>query len=509
MPSVSPTPQTALDKAAEEAQKEIVLAAYDAFQNAPAKLGYGTENLIEGTDYPLTRLTQNYMLLNSLYRGSGLLRRIVNKPVEDAVSHWYKANSQITPEQINMLERLERRAKIKRNIEKGLKWGRLYGGAAGLIMIEGQGDRLDEPLDLDTIGPDSFKGIYIVDRWSGVYPSLDIVDDISDSAFGEPEYYWVRAQETGAADMRVHHSRILRFTGDELPYWEKQVEIYWGASTIETVFDSLRRYDNTLSNIAQLLFQANIWVQKSEDVSQLLSLTPGPARARIMQSLHAQQALMSSFNTRMIDKDDDLTAQSYSFDGLDKVFEVFQYDMSSVTGIPITILFGRSSDGLNATGDGDLENYYTFLENIQENKLRPIIEQILPIMCMSEFGAIPDDLDLTFNPVRVPSEKEKADIAGSKVNAITSAYTAGIIGQKIALKELKAMGDSTGMFINITNEDIDNADDMPDIGDMPLPGNIGNEEASNETNNLGGGESAEANAGTPKTNISANPFKNL
>ena len=468
---------TATDAIAQEVQHEI---AMDAYANPAARTGFGAENLTEGTEYPLTRITQNYMLLLSLYRGSGILRRIVNKPVEDAVAHWFKIDSQITPDRIDALERLSRRTKIKQKLETGLKWGRLFGGAAGLIMIDGQGDMLDQPLDLNTIEPDSFKGIHIVDRWSGMYPSMKLISDIADPSFGLPEYYHIRADENATSDVVVHHSRILRFTGDELPYWEKQVEQYWGASVVETVYDSLKRYDNALGNISQLIWQANIWIQKTNNLETVLGAAPTAMQNHLMETIHAQNVLMNSFGTRLIDKEDDLQNHEYSFAGLDKIFEVFQYDMSSVTGIPITILFGRSAAGLNSTGDADLDNYYTMLEGAQENKIRPVIDQLLPIMCMSEFGAVPDDINVSFNPVRVPDEKEKSEVASAKTTAITGAFTAGAISQQIALKELRSMADSTGMWSNITDEDIENADDVPDVGDMPQEENPEAREAQDE-----------------------------
>lgn len=447
--------------------KEIrQMMAMDAYANPAAGLGWGADNLSESTTYPLTRLTQNYMLMLSLYRSSGILKRIINKPVEDAISHWIKIDSQITPQQADSLERLERRANIKAKIAEGLRWGYLFGGAAGLIVIDGQGDQLDQPLDLDTIEPDSFKGIHIVDRWSGVYPSPELVNDIADPDFGLPEYYEIREDEQSDASLIVHHSRVLRFTGDELPYWEKQLEQEWGTSKVETIFDSLKRYDNVLGNIANLVWQANIWTQKTDKLEQLLGLAPNSMQQNFVNSIHAQQRLMNSFGTRFIDKEDDLQNHQYGFAGLDKVFEIFQYDMSSVSGIPITILFGRSAAGLDATGDADMDNYYTMLEGIQENKVRPVMEQLLPIMCMSEFGAVPGDINISFNPVRVPSEKEKAEIATAKTNAIVQAHSEGIISDKIALKELRAMPE-TGMFTNITDEDIENADDVPDVGDIP------------------------------------------
>jgi hypothetical protein len=462
------------------------MMANDEYSNPAAGIGFGAESLSESTTYPLTRLTQNYMLMLSLYRSSGILRRIINKPVEDSVAHWYKIDSQIEPERMDALNRLERRTHVKEKIAEGLRWGYLFGGAAGLIIIDGQGDQLDQPLDIQTVEPDSFKGIHIVDRWSGIYPSSELVEDINDPDFGLPEYYEVRVDEQSVSAITVHHSRILRFTGDELPYWEKQLEQEWGMSKVETVFDSLRRYDNVLGNISNLIWQANIWTQKTDHLDQLLGMAPRSMRTNFVQAMHAQQRLMSSFGIRVVDKDDDLQNHPYSFTGLDKVFEIFQYDMSSVSGIPVTILFGRSASGLDATGDADMDNYYTMLESMQENKIRPVLEQLLPIECMSEFGAVPDDLQIAFNPVRVPEEKEKADIATSKVNAIVQAHSEGIISTQIALKELSELSDGTGMFSNITDGDIKDADNMPDIGDIPtdtptdMPENTQDEEFADD-----------------------------
>jgi hypothetical protein len=445
-------------------------SAQDAYSNPAANIGYGTESMAESVEYQYTRETLNYMQLIALYRGSGILKRIVNKPIEDACAHWLKIDSQITPDQKDAVERCIKQTGLKKKIETGLKWGRLFGGAAGLIMIDGQGDMLDQPLDIDSIEPGSFKGIYIVDRWSGIYPDLNMVDDISSPSFGLPEYYQVRTSENGTADMRVHYSRIVRFQGEELPYWDMLSEQYWGASVIETVLEELKQYDNTRFNIANLIFQANVWVQKSDELEQMVGMGARAAQNRLWDTLHAQAALRSSFNTTVVGKNDDISTRQYSFAGLKDVFEVFMYALSSVTGIPITVLFGRSASGMDATGDADMDNYYSLVEGIQENRIRPPMEQLLPIICMSEFGAVPDDLNVIFEPVRVPTEKEKAENAASRTTAILAPFTAGVTTQATTLKELKNMSDSTGMWSNITDEDIEQADNVPDIGDV-LPQN--------------------------------------
>ncbi len=55
----------------------------DTFSNPMARLGYDTPNLLEGTEYPLVRLTQNYTLLNSLYRSHWIARKIIDCIPED------------------------------------------------------------------------------------------------------------------------------------------------------------------------------------------------------------------------------------------------------------------------------------------------------------------------------------------------------------------------------------------------------------------------------------------
>ena len=54
-------------------RKSNKVAVNDAFSNPAARLGFGTMDLTQSTDYPMTRLSQNYELLTSLYRDSQMV----------------------------------------------------------------------------------------------------------------------------------------------------------------------------------------------------------------------------------------------------------------------------------------------------------------------------------------------------------------------------------------------------------------------------------------------------
>ena len=106
----------------------------DAFSNPLFRLGYGSQSPLEATSYPLTRMTGNYALLNSLYRENWVVQNVVGLMVDDMLREWYELKD-AAPDQLKALHRAEQRAGLRRCISTGLKWGRLYGGAAGLILI--------------------------------------------------------------------------------------------------------------------------------------------------------------------------------------------------------------------------------------------------------------------------------------------------------------------------------------------------------------------------------------
>ena len=187
----------------------VTAIANDAFSNPLFRLGYGSQSPLEATEYPMTRMTGNYALLNSLYRDNWVVQNVVGIIPDDMTKEWITLTGALTPRQITELERVQRDTGLRDQINRGLRWGRLYGGAAGLLLLRGQEGALDRPLDVETILPDSFAGLYILDRWCGVTPGARLVADPADPDFGLPEYYDIQAGE-GRLAASVHHSQIGR-----------------------------------------------------------------------------------------------------------------------------------------------------------------------------------------------------------------------------------------------------------------------------------------------------------
>lgn len=428
----------------------------DAFSNPAARLGFGTMDLTQATTYPMTRMTQDYNLLTSLYRDNWIVQNIVATIPNDMIRKWYELKSGIAPDYINQMVKLERRTQIRKKLLLGMYWGRLYGGAVGVILIKGQND-MSQPLDLDMVLPGSFLGLQILDRWSGVYPEGELVTDPSDPDFGLPAYYMIRDDTTGYMVARVHHSRIIRFIGRELPRLEQVTEVYWGESEIETIYNEIVRRDNVAANIAALTFRANVNYMETEGLDQLLGTANTEMQRRFWNVMAAQSIMESNFGTRVINKGDAIHNTQYTFTGLSDVYDRVMMDVAGAARTPVTKLFGRSPAGLNSTGESDIKNYYDYIDGLRENDLRPIIERLLPIMALSAWGMIPDDLDIQFPPMETADAKEQAEITERNTAAILSVYQNDLIDAATAQQELKAMGEETGIFGKISDEAIEAA----------------------------------------------------
>lgn len=455
----------ALDKAPEP--QPIRSRALDAFSNVLARLGAGTPNLLEGTEYSLQRMSRDFNTLNALYRESWIVRRIIDVIPADMLKNWITITSGLDPDVEKRLSLTLRRTQLIDKLKRGMQWGRLYGGALGVMLVKHQGYDLSQALQLDWIMPGDFAGLLIFDRWNGVNPSSELIEDISDPDYGYPKYYTV-TDPAGGGSVKIHHSRVIRFTGNTLPFWEEIAEMQWGASVVESIFDELRKRDNVSWNIAQLTFMANIRVLKMQDLGQLLAATDNESQAELLRTLEAQNMLLNNMGMQVMDSQDGLETHQYTFGGLADCYQQFIMDISGAAEIPVTRLFGRSPSGLNATGESDLQNYYDMIAEKQESYLRPILNKVLPPFIISTLGSLPDDFDFEFDPVAEPTDKERADLAKCGTDNVVAAYNAGLISQRTALKELKQQSERTGVWTNITDEDIERASDS-----VEPPGEMG------------------------------------
>ena len=227
-------------------------------------------------------------------------------PTEDMTRAWYKLSTSVSEEELHDLKRLEAKHSVKQEIANAIRWARLYGGALAVIVLRGEEERLDQPLDVGMLLPECFQGLLVVDRSMDVTPSMELEEDLDDPDFGLPKYYDV---DTGIRDMervRIHHSRVLRFIGRELPRREQVSEDYWGASEMEHIYEELQKRSATSANIAQLVFQANITTLKIGDFGEELAIGTPNSKNNIIESMAQQNRFRTSYGIQVLSREDSM-----------------------------------------------------------------------------------------------------------------------------------------------------------------------------------------------------------
>lgn len=426
-------------------------ATHDSYSNVAARLGVGTDNILNYSSYTSDRITNFYPLLTSLYRDNWVIRNIISAIPNDITRKWFDIKCSLPPKEMDKVERLNRRTNLVQEVNRGMQWGRLYGGAVGIILIRGQEDNLDEPLNYDYILPDSFCGLYIVDRWAGVTPSLELIDDITSPDFGLPMFYDITDMNINMR-VRVHHSKIIRFIGRELPNVERIRELYWGVSEVEALYRDLIRRDATAENISSLVFKANLSVVKMKDLDQMFTINSVAVQNRFWRLMENISSVESNLGVKVVNADDSVDYLNYGFNGLREIYETMMMDLSGASRIPVTKLFGRSPAGMNSTGESDLQNYYEFLEDIRESQFKKVVLKLLPIIALSCWGHVPEDLDFEFGSFKELDDLQKAQVIQQRAGTIIETFNANLIPQDVAQKELKDLSEQFGVFNYITDD---------------------------------------------------------
>lgn len=437
----------------------------DSFNNFAASLGYGASNLASGSTYGFNPISRNHVLLEWAYRGSWLVRQVVDAVAEDMIREGISIESDMPPDEIDALMAYLDDLLIWQRLTSTLKWSRLYGGCIAAIMIDGQD--ASTPLNIDSIGVGQFKGLMVLDRWM-LWPHLETpVTDLGQD-FGLPKYYEVVGDAKGIPHLKLHYTRCIRMDGVELPYWQRIAENNWGLSVIEPLYDRLLAFHSTTQGAAQLVYKAHLRTLKIEKLRELIAFG-GEGYQAVQQQVQMIRLMQSNEGLTVLDSTDEFDTHAYAFGGLSDVLIQFAQQLSGAAQIPLVRLFGQSPAGLNATGDADIRNYYDAINSQQEARLRRPINLLLDVAHRSKFGKpLPTGFDFAFVPLWQMTDEQKAEIAVNTVNAVSKAVEDAIITPVIALKELRQSSKVTGIFSNVTDEDIQEAIAAPPpIQEMP------------------------------------------
>lgn len=334
--------------------------------------------------------------LEAMYRSDWIAAKAIDLVAEDMTRAW-RTMTGLGQEQIEALERAEKRLGVRSKVQEAIKWARLYGGALIVMRIDGTGE-IHEPLNADAVQPGALRYLVPVDRWRASSSGVTTTDILSRN-YGKPEYYQVGGS-------RVHHTRVLRFDGVSLPYLMASQNSHWGDSILERMRVSVINAAAIYQSVSSLVHEASLDVLKIPGLMNLVSDCEG--EKNLLKRLQAANLSKSIHNMLVLDANEEYEKKTGNFSGLQPLLYDYIAAAAGAADIPITRLLGVSPGGLNSTGESDLENYYTSISTRQEAMLAPALDQFDQVLLRSVLGSVPDEYSYIFNSLKMLTDERRA-----------------------------------------------------------------------------------------------------
>lgn len=358
-------------------------------------------------------ISNNRVLLSQLYTEHGIVQTLVDQPVDDAFrAGFIIKSSQLDSDDIEKIMIYMERDRAMHAITQCLKWGRLFGGAAVLLITD---QPPGEPFDITKVKADTPIQYRAVDLWE-LYS--DILEKPGDpNLYEDPEFF-------NYYGVKVHKSRVFRYSGKEAPSYIRQMLRGWGMSEIERLVRSLNQYMKNQDVVFELMDEAKIDIYKISGFNT--SLMNASGTQQISQRIQNANLIKNYNNAITMDAKDEYDQKTMAFTGLAEMLIQIRLGIAADLKMPVTKLFGMSAAGFSS-GEDDIENYNSMIEGEVRGKVKFMLLDILQIACQKVCGVIPDDLMIEFPSLRILDAVQEEEVKNHQFNRVLSAFESGLI----------------------------------------------------------------------------------
>lgn len=412
-----------------------VLRLFDGLKNAITGAGTRRDARTASTYAPVLPLTQPE--IDAAYRGSGLMRKIIQIPALDMVREWrdWKIDADLVTKIEDEEKRLGLQAKVRQaEVLRGL------GGGALILGLPGDPS---QPAPAN-IGLGQLAFVNVVSRWHLSFSQMQ--DDARLPGYGEPLMWQLNTGSTAA--MNIHPSRVVPFRADTTAMLAALTigrdDAFWGESRVAQVLDAVKDSDAARGAFASLLHKARLTRIGIPGLSALVAAPGGEeavsARLSVIalaESIHNASVYDSGTDGTNAEKIDDVT---YSFAGAKDILSAYAEFVAAISDIPATRLLGRAPEGMNASGDSQQTDWRKKIRAMQNIDLAPCLDRVDRYLVQSATGTVPDATAwFDFSPLDTPSEKENADRFAVQVGAIEKLANMGIMPERALAKGAQSL----------------------------------------------------------------------
>lgn len=376
----------------------------DAFVNSTTGLGVSGIDRRLGTGFRATTL-DNFTAAQ-LWAGNDLAAKVV----ETWPTHMLRQGFDIVvsgDDGQDISKQIEERLRQVGAVEalrKALEYERAYGGGAVIIGANDSRGDLRKPLDLEKPVTLDWLAPFEPDE---LRPREWETEDMSAPRFGEPSIWTLQAYANGGimpSPVDVHDSRLIVFGGIRTTRRvQTGVLNGWGASQLSRFHDRLVGFNVSWDSAEYLLTDIAQAVIKMKNLAQMVAAGDAAAiRARMETIAYARSVL----KTMLLDTEEEYDRKPTPLQGVPDILDRMMFRLAAAADMPVTMLFGMSPGGLNATGESDIE---IFNDRVKAEQVRCLTEPIMRLarLAMNDLGIEePEEWKVVFRPLRQQTELE-------------------------------------------------------------------------------------------------------
>ncbi len=347
-------------------------------------------------------VTRDYA--DSVYMVSGVLRRLIEMMSAGIVAPGVTIEGDTENELISRWDTL----RVDRTFIKALMENSLYGGSLVVMIIDDGVADLTKPLATNIR---KIMELRSYDRFQ--VNVAKYYSEPSKPKFGQPAEYQIIPMEGGSYN--IHESRCLKFPGLMVPDKIRLNRNRWGGSVIDWMLQAAQSYETNMVNTRAIIENFENIILKVDGLRDLLGSEEG--EKQLVQRAQIMELTKGIAKTIFLDTNEDYSKISSNATGLADLTDRFMFQLSSVSGVPATKLFGRAPQGMNATGEGDKEMWHETATEWRSSFLKDPYERLAEISFQcSEWwkGTIPQ-WKVVFNPLS-PRTTEQ-DLANKKTQS--------------------------------------------------------------------------------------------
>ncbi len=434
-------------KAPLPAMKAGVSGSGIAMDSACANINYN------GSFNYVNRQILSYFIASSSFIGYYAMAVIAqNKIVQmgcssaakDAMRNGYKLvqedGEELSRKEQREIAKLDKKKKLSQNIIEAETFNNVFGIRHVLFKHTDPNFNYEEPFNVDAFKGGKYAGMAQIDPY-WITPELDDTDitDPTSINYYEPTFWLINGK-------RYHKSHFVILNGDPVADYLKPTYRYGGISKTQQVYERVYAGERTANEIPQLVMTKRMNVRKTDLAKAQAN------KEKFVERLNAAAEFRDNYGTQVIGKDEEMAQLETSLADLDKSMWANYHLVAAIFQRPVSKLFGTGHGGLG-TGDTDEDYDIAMLETLQSGNLEDVAYGHYERLMMSEFNK-EMDLDIVWNPLKVMSDKEQAEVNFIKSQTDKNLYEIGAVGEVDVRTKLSAdkMSGYSGVSV-VTEED--------------------------------------------------------